>query len=124
MKYNIDDLSIEERGYAITMKEHINNNRFVREDGLSQIDVVIKSMLDNRWKLWWRASDFQSGNCFIGYEATSAMSRAAKKYPGMFKSVKVGRYRFLGLNWDDTEDLPMFVERFQDLPVMLFEGSI
>lgn len=124
MKYSIDELSVEERNYMLDLHEHIKTNRLVREDGLSSIEVVIKSMIDNKWKKFWRASDFLYGDCFVGYETTSIMSRAIKKYPNLFKVTKAGRFRCMGLNWEDREDLPSFIEKFSDLPKFEFNGEI
>ena len=51
----------------------------------------------------WKASDFQKGNTFIGYEATARMSDLIRMYPTLFKVDKEGRYRTLELNVDEVE---------------------
>lgn len=125
MKYNLDELSVAERNYVFDLSENLKeNSRGRREDGLSKIDVIIKSMIDNKNKIFWHAKDFLYGDCFVGYETTALMSRAMKLYPNLFKAVKSGRYRLLALNWDDKEDLPNFIERFKDLPTFEFTGII
>lgn len=121
MKYTIDELEAEEAEYLRAQYEHDKAHYRVREDGLSQEDVVIKSMIDNKDKIFWRASDFLRGDCFVGYECTAIMSRVIKRYPTLCKVVRLGKYRYIALNWNDKNDLPDLVEKYKDLPRFIYQ---
>lgn len=70
---------------------------------LVQCDVILKAMLENYSKREWTAKDFQSGQYFVGYEATARMSELAKKYPALIKVGKDGRFRTLSIIWESNE---------------------
>ena len=70
---------------------------------LSQCDVILKAMLENKDKEVWSAKDFQSGEHFVGYEASARMSDLTRLYPDLFIVDKVGRFRTLSINWDKEE---------------------
>ena len=72
---------------------------------MKQYEVILKAMLENPSKKVWDARDFQSGNYFVGYEATARMSELANKYPTLIKVGKDGRFRTLEINWDDVETI-------------------
>lgn len=70
---------------------------------LIQCDVILKAMLENYSKKEWTAKDFQSGQYFVGYEATARMSELANKYPTLIKVGKDGRFRTLSIIWESTD---------------------
>ena len=65
----------------------------------SQHEVIIKAMLENPSKESWKASDFQTGRYFVGYEASARMSEIVILYQGLVNVGKEGRYRTLSINW-------------------------
>lgn len=66
---------------------------------MSQCDIILKAMLENRFKKEWKATDFQSGKYFVGYEATARMSDLLRMYPDLVIAGKDGRFRTLSINW-------------------------
>ena len=70
---------------------------------LTQCDVILKAMLENKDKEIWSAKDFQSGEYFVGYEASARMSDLSRLYPDLFIVGKVGRFRTLSINWENEE---------------------
>ena len=66
---------------------------------MSQCDIILKAMLENRFKKVWTAKDFQSGKYFVGYEATARMSDLLRMYPDLVIAGKDGRFRTLSINW-------------------------
>lgn len=70
---------------------------------LSQCDVILKAMLENKSKRIWTAKDFQGGQYFVGYEASARMSDLSRMYPDIFIVGKDGRFRTLSINWDAEE---------------------
>lgn len=70
---------------------------------LTQCDVILKAMLENKDKSIWTAKDFQSGKYFVGYEASARMSDLTRMYPELFKIGKDGRFRTLSINWEKEE---------------------
>ena len=67
---------------------------------LSQCDVILKAMLENKDKKVWTAKDFQSGKYFVGYEASARMSDLTRLHPELFIVGKDGRFRTLEINWE------------------------
>ena len=82
---------------------------------LSQHDTILLAMLNNRDIEWWNAVDFQQGKYFVGYEATARMSELAFKYPMLIKRGKVGRFRVIGINWEDEKEVKEQKERIEIL---------
>lgn len=70
---------------------------------MKQCDVILKAMLDNKNKKYWRATDFQIGKYFVGYEATARMSDLVRMYPELFIITKDGRFRLLSINWENID---------------------
>lgn len=77
---------------------------------MSQCDIILKAMLENRFKKVWTAKDFQSGKYFVGYEATARMSDLLKMYPDLVIAGKDGRFRTLSINWK-CKDIKEFEKR-------------
>ena len=71
---------------------------------VSQCIKILRAMLENKDKKTWRATDFQSGKYFIGYEASARMSDLVRLYPDKFIVGKEGRFRTLQLNWDRIDE--------------------
>ncbi len=69
----------------------------------NQHEVIIKAMLENPSKESWKASDFQTGRYFVGYEASARMSEMVILYQGLVISGKEGRYRTLSINWKNKK---------------------
>lgn len=70
---------------------------------LSQCDIILKAMFENRNKIYWTAKDFQAGKYFVGYEATARMSDLYRMYPDFLIAGKDGRFRTLRVDWDNLE---------------------
>ena len=70
---------------------------------LSQCEKILVAMLTNKNKKEWKASDFQSGKYFVGYEASARMSDLTNIYPDLFIIGKEGRFRTLQINWDEEK---------------------
>lgn len=68
---------------------------------MTQCDLILKAMLENKTKKVWTAKDFQSGNYFVGYEATARMSDLKRMYPDLFIVGKEGKFRTLQINWSN-----------------------
>jgi hypothetical protein len=66
---------------------------------MSQCDIILKAMLENKHKKIWKATDFLSGKYFVGYEATARMSDLLRMYPDLVIAGKDGRFRTLSINW-------------------------
>lgn len=78
----------------------------------SQCNTILKAMLNNPEKKIWRATDFQNGQYFVGYEATARMSDLIRQYPTLMIVGKVGRFRTLSINWNENkliDDLKLFL---------------
>lgn len=72
---------------------------------LTQCDIILKAMLENRGKNNWTAKDFQQGEYFVGYEATARMSDLTRMYPDLFIIGKDGRFRTLSINWENEDQV-------------------
>ena len=70
---------------------------------LTQCEVILKAMLENPMKEDWKASDFQSGKYFVGYEASARMSDLLREYPFLFKVTRDGRFRTMSINWKNNK---------------------
>ena len=79
---------------------------------LTQCDVILIAMLQNRSKNNWTAKDFQGGEYFVGYEATARMSDLIRIYPDLFIVGKDGRFRTLSINWENEKAVKDIVERY------------
>lgn len=71
---------------------------------VSQCLKILRIMLEHKEKKVWKASDFQSGEFFVGYEATARMSDLMRIYPDQFIIGKDGRFRTLELNWENINE--------------------
>lgn len=72
---------------------------------LSQCDVILKAMLQEKDRVVWTAKDFQKGKYFVGYEASARMSDLISMYPNMLIVGKDGRFRTLSINWDCKDEI-------------------
>lgn len=79
---------------------------------LTQCDVILKAMLENKDKEKWTAKDFQSGKHFVGYEASARMSDLIRIYPELFITGKDGRFRTLSINWENKSEIKQAIERY------------
>ena len=71
---------------------------------ISQCDKILLAMFENKNKKEWKASDFQSGKYFVGYEATARMSDLLRMYPDKLVAGKDGRFRTLSINWENVDE--------------------
>lgn len=78
----------------------------------SQCEKILISMLKNKEKEQWTASDFQSGEYFIGYEASARMSELSRIYPTLFIVGKKGRYRTLQINWNEQDLIKTLMKEY------------
>lgn len=72
---------------------------------MTQCETILKAMLENPQKNEWTAKDFQSGDYFVGYEATARMSDLIRLYPQILIVGKQGRFRTLSIDWQDQEEI-------------------
>lgn len=70
---------------------------------MTQMDKMLKIMLENKQIKKWSAKDFQSGEWFIGYEASARMSDLVRLYPDLFILERDGRFRILKINWKEKK---------------------
>jgi hypothetical protein len=81
---------------------------------LSQCDIILKAMLENRNIKEWTAKDFQSGKYFVGYEATARMSDLYRMYPNLIIVGKDGRFRTLSIDWNNTKKIADEINRLKE----------
>lgn len=81
---------------------------------MTQYDIILKAMLENKGKNNWTAKDFQSGKYFVGYEASPRMSELVRMYPDLFEVGRDGRFRTLSINWGSNE-VAIQQKRLEDL---------
>lgn len=81
---------------------------------MKQIDVILKAMLDNPTKRIWTAKDFQSGQYFVGYEATARMSEIANMYQDILIVGKDGRFRTLSIDWEKENKINELKKELQE----------
>ena len=79
---------------------------------LSQCDVILKAMLENKDKRVWTAKDFQSGKYFVGYEASARMSDLIRLHPFLFIIGKDGRFRTLSINWNEEKKIEELFKKY------------
>ena len=79
---------------------------------LTQCDVILKAMIENRGRKDWTAKDFQSGEHFVGYEASARMSDLIRLYPDLLIVGKEGRFRTLSIDWNKVELINEIQERY------------
>ena len=72
---------------------------------LTQCEVILKAMLENKDKEVWTAKDFQSGKHFVGYEASARMSDLIRMYPDLLIVGKDGRFRTLTVDWEKEKEI-------------------
>ena len=72
---------------------------------MTQCEKIIKAMLGNPNKVMWYAKDFQSGENFIGYEASARMSEVQQIYKDIVISGKDGRFRTLSIDWAKKKEI-------------------
>lgn len=80
---------------------------------MTQYDIILSAMINNKEKELWTAKDFQKDPYFVGYEASPRMSELAQMYPKLLVKGKDGRFRTLSINWG-YEDISDFVLAFKD----------
>lgn len=81
---------------------------------MKQIDVILKAMLDNPTKKTWTAKDFQTGQYFVGYEATARMSELANMYSNILIVGKEGRFRTLEIDWSKENEINDLKKMLED----------
>ena len=69
----------------------------------TQYEIILGAMLTNKNKSQWTAKDFQSGEYFVGYEASARMSDLVRLYPDLFILERDGRFRILKINWKEKK---------------------
>ena len=83
---------------------------------MSQYDIILSAMINNHDKKTWTAKDFQSGEYFVGYEASARMSELAKMIPEIFIVGKEGRFRTLSIDWTS--------EHLEDYIKIYYRGNV
>ena len=79
---------------------------------LTQCDIILIAMLENKDRNNWTAKDFQSGEYFVGYEATARMSDLLRMYPDLFIVAKDGRFRTLSINWKNKKQVKQALKKY------------
>lgn len=82
---------------------------------LSQCDIILKAMFENKEKKYWTAKDFQAGKYFVGYEATARMSDLLRLYFDFIIAGKDGRFRTLSINWNNIERVMEEWDRIKEI---------
>lgn len=77
---------------------------------MTQCEIILTAMLENKNKEIWTASDFQSGKYFVGYEASARMSDLMRLHPKVFVIEKIHRFRTLKINWEAEETKKLLKE--------------
>lgn len=72
---------------------------------MKQKEKILKIMLNNPQKKVWYAKDFQSGDWFIGYEASARMSEMIDKYNEILIVGVDGRFRTLSIDWTKEKEI-------------------
>ena len=72
---------------------------------MKQCDIILKAMLENKDKEVWKATDFQAGRYFVGYEASARMSDLVRIYPELLIVGRDGRFRTLSINWKNKKEI-------------------
>lgn len=76
----------------------------------TQYEIILGAMLTNKNKSQWTAKDFQSGEYFVGYEASARMSELNKMYPDLFITGKEGRFRTLSIDWTKEKEIKELID--------------
>lgn len=76
----------------------------------TQYEIILGAMLTNKNKSQWTAKDFQSGEYFVGYEASARMSELNKMYPDIFITEKEGRFRTLSIDWTKEKEIKELID--------------
>ena len=80
---------------------------------MTQYDIILKAMFNNKDKKTWKATDFQHGHYFVGYEASPRMSELSKMFPDLLITGKDGRFRTLSINWD-CQDIEKYIKLYKE----------
>lgn len=72
---------------------------------MKQYEIILKAMFTNKNKKEWTAKDFQSGEYFVGYEASARMSELSQMYSNILLTGKDGRFRTLSVDWNKQEEI-------------------
>ena len=80
---------------------------------MTQANKILKAMINNPGKKYWTAKDFQSGEHFVGYEATARMSELINKHPELIIPGKEGRFRTLSLDWNKEKEIKELKQLFE-----------
>ena len=80
---------------------------------LTQCEKILKIMLKNKNKTLWTAKDFQSGENFIGYEASARMSDLKNMYPEILIVGRDGRFRTLSINWEKEDQIKEIIKKLE-----------
>lgn len=83
---------------------------------MTQCDVILKAMLENKDKKVWTAKDFQGGKYFVGYEASARMSDLMTMYPNILIVGRVERFRTLSIDWEKEEEINELLKKYEILP--------
>lgn len=81
---------------------------------MTQCDKIIKVILEHPEKKVWYAKDFQSGDFFIGYEASARMSDLIRLYPELVLAGKDGRFRTLSIDWTKEKEIKELKELLEE----------
>lgn len=72
---------------------------------MTQMEKILKAMLNNPQHKVWYAKDFQNGKYFVGYEATARMSDLIRLYSDILIVGKDGRFRTLEIDWEKEKEV-------------------
>jgi len=80
---------------------------------LTQKEKILRCILKNPYKTF-TASDFQTGDNFIGYEASARISELVNLFPFLFEVGKVGRFRTIKLNPNAKEQANELIKAYKE----------
>ena len=84
----------------------------------TQCNRMLKIILNNPQVKYWYAKDFQSGEWFIGYEATARMSDLLRMHSDILIPIKDGRFRAICVNWEkekEIQDLKEYLKTLEEI---------
>ena len=74
----------------------------------TQHEIILRTMLNNKSKTWWYASDFQRT---VGYEASPRMSEISYIYSNIVEKGKDGRFRTLRIKWENEKEVNELIKK-------------
>ena len=81
---------------------------------MTQKEKILICLLKNPNKVF-TAIDFQSGNYFVGYEASARISELIDLFPELFLVGKKNKFRTIQLNTNAIEEINELINGFKEV---------